>query len=489
MAFDLLGCGLSEMPDLEYSAELFVEQIVDAMREFAAEPMTVVASSLGAAFAIRAAARAPERVGHLVLSCPTGLGILDAEPRLSRRALTMFLHAPVAGEAAFNGLASRGSLAWFLRTQSYAAPASVTPEVVDHYYAVTHQPGARFVPAYFVGGGLNCDVARDLPFVEAPVLIVWGERASKTSPVEKAHEFVRLAKDGQLVTLPASGLLPLEEEPEKSCEAIEAFLTPPVADAPVAPPLRFSGPRCDLQELRRARDLPGPVQRRHRVRHRTRLRRAARASRSVVVGRDMRPSGEKLFEAFARGANDAGADVTDVGLVSTDALYFAVGKYGFAGGVMITASHNPAEYNGMKFTRDRAQAISLDTGSGPNPRPGRERNVRTAGGAARHRLASRNPRRLREPLPELHRSCGHQAVQDRDRRRQRDGRPDRAARLQAPALPGHPALLRTRRDLSEPSGQPDRAGEHGRPAAGGPRQSVRLGSGLRRRRRPDVSRR
>src|SRR5580658_1637649 len=83
---------------------------------------------------------------------------------------------------------------------------------------------------------------------------------------------------------------------------------------------------------------------------------------SVAAGRDMRPSGETLFEAFARGACEAGADVTDVGLVSTDALYFAVGKYGFGGGVMITASHNPANYNGLKMTRDRAQALSLDTG-------------------------------------------------------------------------------------------------------------------------------
>jgi phosphomannomutase len=86
------------------------------------------------------------------------------------------------------------------------------------------------------------------------------------------------------------------------------------------------------------------------------------ALRSVAVGRDMRPSGAALFAAFARGANDAGADVTDVGLVSTDALYFAVGKYGFDGGVMITASHNPAQYNGMKFTRERAVALSYDEG-------------------------------------------------------------------------------------------------------------------------------
>jgi phosphomannomutase len=85
-------------------------------------------------------------------------------------------------------------------------------------------------------------------------------------------------------------------------------------------------------------------------------------AKSVAVGRDMRPSGRSLFEAFARGASEAGADVVDVGLVSTDALYFAVGKFGYDGGVMITASHNPAEYNGMKFTREQAQAMSLETG-------------------------------------------------------------------------------------------------------------------------------
>lgn len=85
-------------------------------------------------------------------------------------------------------------------------------------------------------------------------------------------------------------------------------------------------------------------------------------AKTIVVGRDMRPSGEKLFENFARGATEAGADVVYVGMVSTDALYFAVGKYGYDGGVMITASHNPAQYNGMKFTKSEAQALSLDTG-------------------------------------------------------------------------------------------------------------------------------
>ncbi|HTW82946.1 MAG TPA: hypothetical protein VMD91_02625 [Candidatus Sulfotelmatobacter sp.] len=85
---------------------------------------------------------------------------------------------------------------------------------------------------------------------------------------------------------------------------------------------------------------------------------------NICIGRDMRPSGEPLLEALTRGAVEGGANVTHIGLISTDALYFAVGHYGFDGGVMITASHNPAEYNGLKFCREQAQAISLDTGLG-----------------------------------------------------------------------------------------------------------------------------
>ncbi|HEY7982199.1 MAG TPA: hypothetical protein VID19_12020 [Candidatus Eremiobacteraceae bacterium] len=83
---------------------------------------------------------------------------------------------------------------------------------------------------------------------------------------------------------------------------------------------------------------------------------------TVAVGRDMRASSEPLFAAFARGVTAAGADVVDLGLTSTDELYFAVGKYRYPAGAMITASHNPKEYNGFKLCREDAIALSADTG-------------------------------------------------------------------------------------------------------------------------------
>src|ERR671939_648705 len=84
----------------------------------------------------------------------------------------------------------------------------------------------------------------------------------------------------------------------------------------------------------------------------------------VLAARDMRLSGEALQKAFIEGVTQAGADVLDLGLVSTDALYFAVGHLGEPGGAMVTASHNPKDYNGFKLCREDAIALSGDAGLG-----------------------------------------------------------------------------------------------------------------------------
>lgn len=78
----------------------------------------------------------------------------------------------------------------------------------------------------------------------------------------------------------------------------------------------------------------------------------------IVVGQDMRTSSEGLANALVRGIIEGGADVIDIGLCSTDGLYFAVGKFKYDGGVMITASHNPPQYNGMKICRSQAVPLS-----------------------------------------------------------------------------------------------------------------------------------
>ena len=82
---------------------------------------------------------------------------------------------------------------------------------------------------------------------------------------------------------------------------------------------------------------------------------------TVVVGRDMRPSGPAFVDAFSDGVQDAGVNVIDLGLVSTDLLYFASGSLDLPGAVF-TASHNPAQYNGVKFCRSGARPVGIDSG-------------------------------------------------------------------------------------------------------------------------------
>jgi phosphomannomutase len=84
--------------------------------------------------------------------------------------------------------------------------------------------------------------------------------------------------------------------------------------------------------------------------------------RSMVVGMDARESSPKLKTALISGFVDAGVDVTDIGGITTDMLYYAVGSSDISGGVVVSASHNPKQYNGAKMVREKAAAISSDTG-------------------------------------------------------------------------------------------------------------------------------
>ncbi len=86
------------------------------------------------------------------------------------------------------------------------------------------------------------------------------------------------------------------------------------------------------------------------------------SAKTVVLGRDIRLSSDELADAITRGITDAGADVLDIGLCGTEVVYFATGDLQADGGIMVTASHNPADYNGLKLVREQSKPISADTG-------------------------------------------------------------------------------------------------------------------------------
>src|SRR5580698_4825814 len=120
----------------------------------------------------------------------------------------------------------------------------------------------------------------------------------------------------------------------------------------------------------------------------------------VAVGYDIRLSSPQLATALKRGLLDCGADVLDIGLCGTEGSYFATFAEGLDGGIMVTASHNPPDYNGMKFVREQSRPISADNGlkdmqtmieSGALPsrtvKPGTTRALDTAQGYLKHLLS------------------------------------------------------------------------------------------------------
>lgn len=83
---------------------------------------------------------------------------------------------------------------------------------------------------------------------------------------------------------------------------------------------------------------------------------------AIAVGRDMRPDSAELAAAMMDGLRAQGRDVIDIGQVTSDMIYFAVGHLNLAGGAMVTASHNPGEYNGIKLCREEAKPIGIESG-------------------------------------------------------------------------------------------------------------------------------
>ncbi len=85
-------------------------------------------------------------------------------------------------------------------------------------------------------------------------------------------------------------------------------------------------------------------------------------AKRVVIGRDMRLTSAEFADAVAKGLAEAGVEVLDIGLCGTEMVYFATMHLEADGGIMVTASHNPADYNGLKLVREEAKPISADTG-------------------------------------------------------------------------------------------------------------------------------
>ncbi len=228
---DLLGYGLSSRPPLDYTAQTYIQLLIDFVREAAGgteHPVHVVASSLSAAHIIQAAFQRSKLFERLVLIEPTGIYELNQEPTLPQRVLHRMLRAPIIGTSVYNAIVSRLGISSYLSRQAYLHPETVTTDLVDYYYNTAHQPGGRFAPISFITGYLNINIEESFARLSQPTLIIWGKQA-KVTPVEDAHTFQRLNPRAQVEIIDGSSMLPQEERADLFNQKVIDWLRQPAA--------------------------------------------------------------------------------------------------------------------------------------------------------------------------------------------------------------------------------------------------------------------
>ena len=221
-ALDLLGFGFSDKPAVaSYSADLYVELITDFIREVSGYPSNVVASSLGAAYAIRVADEHPELIRSMILNGPAGSDALNRRPGMAGAAFYGLLQSPVLGTSFYNVMASERSIRDYARDNLFYDHRRVTDRLVTNLYATSHQSGAQHAIAAFLSGYLNTDTRSPFSRLTQPVVLVWGKQDT-TSPLEKGISLQELNSRARLEVFDYCRMMPEQEQPERFNALVQA---------------------------------------------------------------------------------------------------------------------------------------------------------------------------------------------------------------------------------------------------------------------------
>jgi len=214
-ALDLLGFGLSDKPAAaSYSADLYVQLIADFIREVSGFPVNIVASSLGAAYAIRVADEYPELIDSMILNAPTASDALSARPGMAGAAFYGLLQSPVLGISFYNVMASERGIRDYARKHLFYDQRRVTDRLVTNLYATSHLPGAQHAIAAFLSGYLNTDTRAAFSRLKQRIILVWGERDDIT-PVEQGLALQSLNPHSSLEIFDLCRMMPEQEHPER----------------------------------------------------------------------------------------------------------------------------------------------------------------------------------------------------------------------------------------------------------------------------------
>jgi pimeloyl-ACP methyl ester carboxylesterase len=180
IAPDLIGWGQSDHPARQYTVDDYVSTLSEFLSKICPTPVTVIASSLSAAFMVRVAISHPELIESLILIAPAGLRDFGKE---TPTFLTELLNIPILDKVLYWGaVANEGAIRNFLEQRTFAKPERVYPEIVNAYLKSAQQPNAEYSALSFVRGDLSFDLASYITQLTTPTAIVWGQEAKFTSP-------------------------------------------------------------------------------------------------------------------------------------------------------------------------------------------------------------------------------------------------------------------------------------------------------------------
>lgn len=181
LAPDLMGWGRSEHPERNYKIDDYITTIIEFIEQTCTEAAPVVASSLTAAFTIRAAIARPELFKCLILTTPAGLS--DFGENYTRSFFAQLVSTPILDRILYStGVANEVGIRSFLENRQFARPTRVYQEIVNAYLASAQQPNAEYAALSFVRGDLCFDLSLYIPQLTIPTAMIWGQKSEFTGP-------------------------------------------------------------------------------------------------------------------------------------------------------------------------------------------------------------------------------------------------------------------------------------------------------------------
>jgi pimeloyl-ACP methyl ester carboxylesterase len=181
LAPDLIGWGKSAHPVRNYQIEDYLTTITEFIEKTNDSPVTVIASSLTAAFTIRVAINRPELFKSLILTTPAGLS--DFGENYSRSFFAQLVSTPMLDRFIYGvGVASEFGIRGFLEKRQFARPERIYPEIIAAYLQSAKRTNAEYSALSFVRGDLCFDLSRYLEQLIVPTAIIWGKKSQFTGP-------------------------------------------------------------------------------------------------------------------------------------------------------------------------------------------------------------------------------------------------------------------------------------------------------------------